>query len=101
MTPAAIFTAFVMVAVPVILLAFVWGVLTMLRIAFPERPVPLEGPLRAIRRRGGHAGVREIRAEVLKQAERLAVPYAYTPGTTVPPSRLPSPWLLDVHERRN
>ena len=101
MVPAAIFTAFVMVAVPVIVLAFIWGALTVMRIAFPERSAPLEGPIRAIRRRGDHVGVREIRAEVLKQAERLAVPYAYTPGTTVPPSRLPSPWLLDVHERRN
>ena len=104
--PAAIVSALFMVAVPVIVLATIWGLLTIMRLAFPERPLPFDGPSRrALYREKGFSvpvGAREIRADVLRRAQSLALPYVYVPGHPVPhDGGVPAPWLEDVHERRN
>lgn len=103
--PGALFSAFVLVAVPAIVLMVVWAVVMAFRICYPERPLPFMvdpyAERQAARARGEatKVGVREIREDLRRQAHTLALPYdfAHDHGS----DGLPECWMDDLWARRN
>ncbi len=95
---------FIVFAVPVLFLLFVWGAATAYRIYFPERAIPFyEG--RIVRRErqaaaGRHmpVGVREIREDQRRQLRQREAAYHYTSSVS---EGLPSDWMDDLWRRRN
>ena len=106
---AAVFSAFFVMALPLLIFASIWAIVTSLRICFPERPLPLFGEdpaAKALRMKLPQGevvrvGVRQIREnhrrEVLHHGE---VDYTYDPilGYT---DRFPDAWVEDLVLRRN
>jgi len=107
--PAAAIAAFVMIAVPVIVLVVVWTAVTGFRILFPERSLPfLPDPARERARRtaAGEAvpvGFREIHEEMPVHVRRVASPYRMDRArvTAGLPGHVPEPWMDDLRHRRN
>lgn len=105
---AAAETAFVLMAVPALLLMLVWSAVTAMRILFPERPLPPVDPDGARLRRALHAGdavpvrVRDIvNAQRAQAAELEAAREAAreeAPGAT---PAAPHPFIADLWLRRN
>ncbi len=104
MTLAAAFTAFVLVAVPAAVFMAVWAALTLVRVLFPERPLPLVRDRTAERRaaaaRGESVavGFREIHEDLRLHARDLARPYHHAGGSS---EGFPAYWREDLHRRRN
>ena len=105
---AAAETAFVLAAVPALLLMLIWSGVTAMRILFPERPLPPVDPTGDRLRRALHTGdavpvrVRDIvnaqraqaaEVEAAREAARAEAPEA-TPAA-------PHPFIADLWLRRN
>jgi hypothetical protein len=107
--PAAAVAAFVMIAVPLGVAVAVWAVVTMFRVLFPERPLPvLLDPARERRDRTARGeavpvGFREIYEEMPVHAGRLALPYRLDRERVHSglPGHVPEPWRDDLYLRRN
>lgn len=93
--------AFVWTAVPVVLLMTVWACVTMARILFPERPLPLDAPSRrahALRRGESRpVGLREILEDEARRRHLATRP----DGTDAPPVRPAARLADDLWLRRN
>ncbi len=104
MTLAAVFAAFVVVAVPAIILMAVWASVTLWRVLFPERPLPLvrdeatERRAAAARGESVQVGFREIHEDLRVHARDLARPYHHAGGCS---GGFPASWLEDLDRRRN
>lgn len=104
MVLAAAISALVVAAVPVAVFVAVWSAVTIFRILYPERPLPLgrdgAAERRAARSRGEAVGVgfREIREDMRTHARELARPYHHAGGCS---HGIPESWIEDVHRRRN
>ncbi len=104
MVLAAALSAFAVVAVPALVFMAIWTVVTVLRILFPERPIPLlrdrAAERWAARARGEAVGVgfREIHEDLRAQARELARPLDRVGGDS---GRIPEAWLEDLDRRRN
>lgn len=104
MVLAAVISVLVIAAVPVAVLMAVWTAVTMYRILYPERPLPLgrdaAAARRAARSRGEavDVGFREIRDDMRTHARELAWPYHHAGGGS---HRIPESWIEDVYRRRN
>jgi hypothetical protein len=98
----ALVTGAVMLFVPLVLLMMVWTVVTMVRILFPERPIPLTAAHRRQRnQRMGIATPVRLHDLLDDEARRPAPPgAAYQPGEQVAPHDL-DPLLEDLWLRRN
>ena len=97
----AVVTGFVMVAVPTILLMTVWTIVTVLRILFPERPLPFDPASRRRRAtmRGESVPVR-LR-DIMEDQARQPLPARRVdaePGVDLPER---DPLLEDLWRRRN
>lgn len=104
MTLAAVFTAFVVFAVPAIILMAVWASVTLWRVLVPERPLPLLQD-KATERRAAVArgesvkvGFREIHEDMRVHTRDLARPYHHAGGCS---DGFPASWLEDLDRRRN
>lgn len=95
----AIVTGFVLVALPTALLMMVWTVVTVLRILFPERPLPFDAAARRQRAtlRGESVPVR-LR-DILEDQARQRVPAPPAEGDGGLPER--HPLADDLWLRRN
>lgn len=95
----ALVTGLFLVAVPVTILMAVWAAVTVVRILFPERPLPLEAAARRERavRRGDAVPVR-LRDILEDQALRHAAAASGAEGETTAP---PHPFAEDLWLRRN
>ncbi len=108
---AAVFTAFVMVAIPAIILVAVWGFVMAMRVLRPEGPLPdlFDPAVRRQRTAAGESvpvGFREIHGEMGRHAEAVAVPgFARRPvpgEASVHDTGLAlEPWMEDLWRRRN
>lgn len=92
--------AFFLVAIPVIVLVAVWAAVTMVRILFPERPLPFEAAARRQRATlEGRAVSVRLRDILEDQAHRQA---ATASGTGQPEgSEAPHPLVADLWAQRN
>ena len=97
---AAALAAFVLTVVPVVLLMTVWACVTVARLLFPERPLPLDGPSRRERalRRGESrpVGLREIMDDETRRRHAART----RPAATVDAPPRP-PFADDLWLRRN
>ena len=97
----AVVTGFVMVAIPTILLMTVWTIVTVLRILFPERPLPFDPASRRHRAtmRGESVPVR-LR-DIMEDQARQPLPARRVDaeGDSGLPER--DPLLEDLWRRRN
>jgi hypothetical protein len=104
MVLAAAVSAFVLVAVPAAVFMAIWTAVTMWRILFPERPLPLvrngAAERRAARARGEAVGVgfREIHEDLRAEARTKERALDRVGGR---PTRIPEAWLEDLQRRRN
>jgi hypothetical protein len=104
MVLAAAVSAFVLVALPAAVFMAVWTAVTMWRILYPERSLPLVrngiAERRAARVRGEAVGVgfreihEDLRAEARERARALD-------GVEGRPSGIPEAWIDDLYRRRN
>ncbi len=104
MTLAAFIAGFVLIAMPVIVLMAVWASVTLWRVLFPERPLPLVRDETMARRaavaRGESVkvGFREIHEDMRVHTRELARPYHHAGGHS---DGFPASWLEDLDRRRN
>lgn len=100
--PAAIFSAFLLAVVPLILLAAVWSGVMAYRLLRPERPLPFDPAVRreASRRRGQPVpvGYREIAEDLRLRPVRPALPQRQAVREGAEPA---APWRDDLWRRRN
>lgn len=94
----AIVTGFVMVAVPILLLAGVWAVVTSMRILFPERPLPFDPVVR--RQRAASRG-ESVPVRLRDILEDEALRQTAAAGDEPPPAPRPHPFVEDLWLRRN
>ena len=93
---------FFLLVAPLFAFLLTWVVVTVYRLYFPERPLPLRSGTVQVRRRRAAAGeevpvgVREIRED--QRRERTPVSYQYA---GFPTGQLPDGWERDLHQRRN
>ncbi|MDT0631332.1 hypothetical protein RQM47_04655 [Rubrivirga sp. S365] len=93
----AIVTGFVLVALPTVLLMAVWTVVTVLRILFPERPLPFDAAARRQRARIRGESVPVRLRDILEDQARQPVPAPPADGDL--PDR--HPLADDLWLRRN
>lgn len=109
MVPAAAIAALVMIAVPAIVVASIWTVVTVYRILYPERPLPFyadavrERQRRTAQGEAVPVGFREIHEEMPLHARRVCSPYRLNRDRALAglPGCVPDPWVEDLHLRRN
>lgn len=100
---------FALVFVPVGIVMVVWSVVTVCRIMFPERPLPLFQDRVAERRRRTEAGIsvpvgfRDIHDDMPEHVRRVSCPYEHyrSEGWLQAKGHVPEPWMDDVWQRRN
>ncbi|MEM1041574.1 MAG: hypothetical protein AAGI91_03000 [Bacteroidota bacterium] len=101
---AALIAGFVVLAIPVIVLMAIWSAVTLCRVLFPERPLPLMRDEAKERReaiaRGESVkvGFREIHEDMREHTRELACPYHHACGCS---DGFPEFWLEDLDRRRN
>lgn len=95
----ALIAGFFLVALPIIILMAVWAGITMVRILFPEKPLPFEAAARRHRAtmRGETRPVR-LRDIIEDEARRRAEPTAVGGAEAGPPRH---PFVDDLWLRRN
>ncbi|MEO0556550.1 MAG: hypothetical protein AAF170_00060 [Bacteroidota bacterium] len=100
---AAIITSIFLIALPVIVLMTAWTVVTMVRILFPERELPIDPS--ALRRRARERGqavpvrFRDL-VEDQRHAEAPAMPHRASPDASST-TEIPSALVEDLWLRRN
>ena len=99
----ALVTGFFLVAIPTVLMMTVWTIVTVVRILFPERPLPFDGSMR--RRRATLRGesvpvkLRDILED--QERQRQAQPVRAPRPEGEPPEPEPHPLFDDLWLRRN
>ena len=104
LAPAAVVSAFALVAVPVVVLMGVWTAVMVFRLVFPERPLPFDAAARraAAQRRGEAVPVR-LEDLLADQRRRAAAPRSCHPAgeADLPPALPSGRWTSDLWLRRN
>ena len=104
MVLAAVITAFVVAALPVLIFMAIWTAVTVFRILYPERSIPIGrngiAERQAARERGDavKVGFREIREDMHIHTRELSRSYDLVGGAS---HGIPEAWIDDLHRRRN
>ena len=99
----ALVTGFFLVAIPTVLIMTVWTIVTVVRILFPERPLPFDGVSRRERAAARGESVPVRLRDILEDQERrrLAQPVRAPRPDGEPAEPEPHPLFDDLWLRRN
>lgn len=99
----ALVTGFFLVAIPTVLIMTVWTIVTVIRILFPERPLPFDGSARrqraALRGESVPVRLRDILEDQERRRQAQTVRAPRPDGA--PPEPEPHPLFDDLWLRRN